>query len=56
MPEFGALKGFSDSLAALREHWEISLQKVTGQIAKWFGGPRSGNHEKTLLGRVINVV
>ena len=34
MPEFGALKEFSDSLAILEVHWESSLEEVLGQTAK----------------------
>ena len=38
VPEFGALKGFSDSIANLENHWETSQEEVTRRIAKWFGG------------------
>ena len=29
VPEFGALKGFSDSRATLEDHWETLLEEVT---------------------------
>ena len=48
--EFGALKGFSDSLAALENHWETSPEEVTRQKAKLFVGPASEKREKARLG------
>ena len=51
MPEFGALKGFPGSLPTLENHRKTSLEEVTRRIKKWFGGPRPGNQERTLLGR-----
>ena len=48
VPEYGALKGFSDSLATLDYHWETSLEEVTRRIPKWFAGLSSGSQERTL--------
>ena len=31
MPEFGVLKGFSDTLANLENYWENSLEEVTSR-------------------------
>ena len=49
MAEFEALKEFSVSLATLSDHWETSLEEVTGQTAMWFVGLGSGKHEKRPL-------
>ena len=48
---YGALKGFSDSLATLENHWETSLEEVNRRIAKWFLRLRVWNQERTLPGR-----
>ena len=42
VPDFGALKGFSDSLANLEIHWKTPLEEVTRRIAKGLGGMRLG--------------
>ena len=48
--EFGALKGFSDSLAALENHWDTSPEEVTRHKGKWFVGLGSEKREKARLG------
>ena len=49
--DYGALKGFSDSLAILEYPWETSLEEVTRRIRKWFAGLSSGSQERTIPGR-----
>ena len=39
------MKGFSDSLAILDEHWKTRLEQVTRQVAKWFSGLGSEKQE-----------
>ena len=50
VPEFGALKGFSDSVATLENHWETSPEETTRLKAKWFVGWGSENREEARLG------
>ena len=46
VPEFGALKGFSDILATQEDHWETCLEQEKRQTAKRFSGLGSGKEEK----------
>ena len=46
LPEFEALKQFSDGLATLENHWETSPEDATRQEAKWLVGRGSENKRR----------